>query len=57
MRAYLRIGCAAATLALAAPAQAAPHWTYGTSEHFEVYTTAGAAGIAVRFPPVVAYRA
>jgi hypothetical protein len=44
MRAYLRIGCAAATLALAAPAQAAPHWTYGTSEHFEVYTTAGENG-------------
>lgn len=39
MRAYLRIGCAAATLALAAP-----HWTYGTSEHFEVYTTAGENG-------------
>jgi hypothetical protein len=31
----------AAALALAALVQAAPHWTYGTSEHFEVYTTGG----------------
>jgi hypothetical protein len=43
MRAHLRVVCAAAALALAGPGvHAAPHWTYGTSEHFEVYTTGGA---------------
>jgi hypothetical protein len=41
MRTSWRAAGVAAALVLAAQVQAAPHWTYGTSEHFEVYTTGG----------------